>query len=162
MPVTVRDLMSVRPVVMGPDETVQDASRLLLESGAPCVCVVDDDRRFLGLVTDYDLIKVNVCGILETDTLERVMTRGVATAEADGVAETLVPMFREARYQVVPVLDNGCLAGVLTRLDIVGLLFKNVPNGTLADVETADLEAVVPAPRYIQTARLPQQGQGVE
>lgn len=52
----VRQIMSTPAITLTPDETVEDAMRLLVEnriSGAP---VVDADGRLLGLLDDDDLI----------------------------------------------------------------------------------------------------------
>jgi len=53
---TAADMMSADPDTVGPDATVQEAARLIHESGHNRLPVVDDDGRLVGVVTRVDVL----------------------------------------------------------------------------------------------------------
>ena len=56
--VTVREIMTRRPVTVNSDATTVDAIRLMRKAQVACLPVVDDGK-LLGLVTEHDLIVVS-------------------------------------------------------------------------------------------------------
>jgi CBS domain-containing protein len=53
---TASDMMTADPDTVGPDATVQEAARLIHESGHNRLPVVDDEGRLLGIVTRMDVL----------------------------------------------------------------------------------------------------------
>src|SRR5579884_3555922 len=70
------DVMSVRLVGVGPDETVHVAVNRMLESGVGAV-VVCEGNRLLGIFTERDLLRLG--GESPTLDLERVLVGDVMT-----------------------------------------------------------------------------------
>ncbi len=56
--VAVKEIM-VDPISIGPDATVQDAARLMMEHKIGCLPVLEDDR-LVGIVTETDMLQVVV------------------------------------------------------------------------------------------------------
>ena len=56
--VAVKEIM-VDPISIGPDATVQDAARLMVEHKIGCLPVLEDDR-LVGIVTETDMLQVVV------------------------------------------------------------------------------------------------------
>ncbi|MDN5698124.1 MAG: CBS domain-containing protein [Rubrobacter sp.] len=138
-----------------PDDTVETAIKLFAErgvSGAPVI----EDGRIAGIVTEGDLIfrdaEIRTPGFLEIlggvvpfgdwreyrdETLKsagvavgQVMTREVKTVPPEAaLSEAATAMVRES-VKVLPVADEGRLAGVITRMDILTL---HLPGGNSPD-----------------------------
>jgi CBS domain-containing protein len=53
---TASDMMTADPDTVGPDATIQEAARMIHESGHNRLPVVDDDGRLLGVVTRLDVL----------------------------------------------------------------------------------------------------------
>lgn len=56
--VVVKEIMA-DPISIGPDATVQDAARLMMEHKIGCLPVLEDDR-LVGIVTETDMLQVVV------------------------------------------------------------------------------------------------------
>ena len=56
--VAVKEIM-VDPISIGPEATVQDAARLMMEHKIGCLPVLEDDR-LVGIVTETDMLQVVV------------------------------------------------------------------------------------------------------
>ncbi len=56
--IAVKEIM-VDPISIGPDATVQDAARLMMEHKIGCLPVLEDDR-LVGIVTETDMLQVVV------------------------------------------------------------------------------------------------------
>jgi CBS domain-containing protein len=54
---SVADLMDDDPPTVGPDATVHDAARLLVDRGVPRVVVVDESRRVLGTIGRSEIVR---------------------------------------------------------------------------------------------------------
>ena len=147
---TVRDIMDSDPVTVGPDASVQDVVSLLREHELPGVPVVDADGGCAGIVTEADLILpddegdlhiphyVNLFGgtvFLEPlSRFEQRLRKAFASKAGDMMSadpDTVGPdtTIREAARAIhetghnrLPVVEDGRLVGVVTRLDVLGAL----------------------------------------
>lgn len=132
-----------------PDDTVEAAIKLFAGhgiSGAPVI----EDGSIVGIVTEGDLIfqdaELRSPGFLEIlggvvpfgdwgeyreETMKsagvavgQVMTRETVTIPPEAaLSEAATAMVRE-RKKILPVADEGRLAGVITRMDIISLHLK--------------------------------------
>lgn len=115
-------------VVIGPDETVREAVRLMREHHVGDVVVTETTaggRVPVGILTDRDVVievlaedvaagSVNVGDVMTTDPV--VVDEGESLFDA-------VRRMREKGVRRVPVVDRqGHLVGILTVDDVVGLL----------------------------------------
>jgi CBS domain-containing membrane protein len=116
--------------VVRPDDSLAALREVMDEKHVRHVPVVDDDDRLVGLVTERDLLR-RAAG-LEGDvpqsvsdevsaavTVRDVMTWSVETIEADEDAATAAAVMLDNKYGCLPVLEQGVLAGILTKADVV-------------------------------------------
>ena len=54
---TVRDVMTSRPLTVGPDATVEDVAELIIERDVGRVLVTEEDGRLLGIVSKSDIVR---------------------------------------------------------------------------------------------------------
>lgn len=111
-----RDIMTQNVVTIGPEESIQDAARLLADyriSGAP---VVDGAGHMVGLVTEADLLA------RDGATVAEIMTTHVMTAEEDTPVERVAQMLTANHFKRAPIMRGDQLVGVVSRADIVRMM----------------------------------------
>jgi CBS domain-containing protein len=146
----VRDIMESDPVTVHPETPVEDVVRTLRRHELPGVPVVDDDGRCVGIVTEADLVLPDDEGDLHiphyfelfggTVFLEPLgrfekrlrkafasnaadmMTRSPDTVEPDTSVREAARLIHDSGHNRLPVVEDGRLVGVVTRLDVLGAL----------------------------------------
>jgi CBS domain-containing protein len=146
----VRDIMEPNPATVHPETPVEEVVALLREHELPGVPVVDDEGRCVGIVTEADLVLpddqgdlhlphyINLFGgtvFLEplsrfegrlrkafASTAADMMTRDPDTVAPDMSAKDAARLVHESGHNRLPVVEDGRLVGVVTRLDLLGAL----------------------------------------
>ena len=140
------ELMSAPPVTIGPEATVADAARCMLNENVSCLPVVDGDNRVVGILTHTDFglhprfrpLADNVYSLLGSSVSPRhiaevsqrvgsklvrdVMPRRVFAIEGDTPIEKVVELMLRQGIHRVPVTEDGRLVGVITRHDFLKLI----------------------------------------
>jgi CBS domain-containing protein len=152
MPALVRDIMDAEPATVSPDASVEEVVRTLREHELPGVPVIDADGRLAGLVTEADLVLpddqgdlhlphyINLFGgtvFLEPlgrfeDRLRKafaskaldMMTTDPDTVEPDTSVQEAARLVHDSGHNRLPVVEDGRLVGVVTRLDLLGALAR--------------------------------------
>ena len=150
MPDQVRDIMDTNPATVGPETSVQDVVATLREHELPGVPVVDWEGRCVGMVTEADLVLPDDQGDLHIphyinlfggtvflESLSRfesrlnkafaadaadMMTRHPDTVSPDASVKEAARIIHEKGHNRLPVVEDGRLVGVVTRLDVLGAL----------------------------------------
>ena len=131
------------------DDTIADATPILLESGLPALAVVDRDERFAGIFGERELMTAAFPGYLKElkfagfishsldDALERneacrqdPVARHMNTEHVDvgpdysdlQVAETFI----HHRVLIIPVVDQGAVKGIVTRSDFFAIVARRL------------------------------------
>ena len=146
----VREIMDSDPVTVSPDASVEEVVRALRDNELPGVPVVDGDGRCVGIVTEADLVLpdedgdlhiphyVNLFGgtvFLEPlGRFEERLRKAFASKASDMMSEdpdTVGPeatvreaarTIHETGHNRLPVVEDGRLVGVVTRVDVLGAL----------------------------------------
>ena len=152
---TVREIMETDVVAVGPDDDVEAAVRLLRTHDLPGVPVVDERRRVVGIVTESDLVIADEQGDLHlphyielfggvvyleplkhfNDRLRKVfaskvrdmMSADPVTITAGASVEDAARLIATKRHNRLPVVEDGHLVGVVTRLDVLEALHGELP-----------------------------------
>ena len=142
--------MDSDPPTVRPNTPVEDVVRTLREHELPGVPVVDDEGRCVGMVTEADLVLpddegdlhiphyINLFGgtvFLEPlSRFEGRLRKAFASKASDMMTdrpETVAPdttvreaarIIHESGHNRLPVVEDGRLVGVVTRLDVLGAL----------------------------------------
>ncbi len=141
----VRDIMSTDPVVVGPELSVTDAARLMVDRKIGALPVLEGDT-LVGLVTEGDLIMRDVK--LEFPTyihlldgfimyppstqrfeselkkavaadVRAVMTADPITVQADAPVGDAATLLVDRDVSRLPVMDGDRLVGIVSKSDIV-------------------------------------------
>lgn len=142
---TVRDIMSPDPVTAGPEMSVTDAAKTMVERRIGSLPVVTGGA-LVGFVTEGDLIIRDIkleyptyLHLLDgfimypgatskfehelkkavAATVGDVMTPDPVTIQASATVEDLATLLVERNMSKVPVLDGDALVGVATKSDVL-------------------------------------------
>lgn len=117
---TVHQLMEDAVVTCSPQTPALAIAQILTEGNFGSVPVVDDQRKLLGLVSEFDLLKVmNDDKDLEQVTAEDMMTRQVVTVTEETPVLELIRILQDHHLIRVPVVKGDTLVGIVARRDIV-------------------------------------------
>ena len=146
----ISEIMDSTPVTVAPDASVEDVVAAMREHQLPGLPVVDGDGELVGIVTEADMVLpddegdlhiphyVNLFGgtvFLESldrfegrlrkafaATAEDMMTSDPDTVGPDTSVREAARLIHETGHNRLPVVDDGRLVGVVTRLDVLGAL----------------------------------------
>lgn len=155
----VRDVMTRKVVSVRSDTPLKEVARSLAEYGISGVPVVDEVGRVLGVVSEADLLlkeqdpprsgRSIFAWLFDREETRRIEAKLHATTAGEAMSAPPITVdaarsVREAaalmtrhRINRLPVLDDGRLAGIVTRADLVGTFL--VPDGELRDRITRDV-----------------------
>lgn len=138
-----KDIMTSRVITVGPDETVAEIAKVMIDQRISAVPVVDDQGRPVGIVSEGDLMRRRELG---TDTAPRswwlhlwrdagtladefakahgkhardVMTAEIITVDEDASVQAVAEAIEKNRIKRVPVLRDGKIVGIVSRANIV-------------------------------------------
>jgi len=116
----VHQIMTNRPITIGPDEPVTAAAALLRRCNLGAVPVCDASGRLRGMVTDRDIVVR--CLALDYDPsstrVSEIMSRGVTTVPPDMPVAAAAERMARQQIRRLPVTDGGRLVGMLTLGDL--------------------------------------------
>ncbi|MGW4394115.1 CBS domain-containing protein [Amycolatopsis nivea] len=121
-----RDIMT-RPVVrVGPGTPVREAIALLTEHCVAALPVVDEGNRVVGIFTEADALAGVLTGepVAPELRVDAVMTTSVETVDLDADGSDIAARMLIDRLRSVPVVDDGELAGIVSRRDLLAPLVR--------------------------------------
>lgn len=138
MQISVRDLMSTRPVTVIASTTLEEATRIVLERALDSICVCDEDGRLLGTVSDYELLKSRLLNTEPDQSIGPIFSCSVITLTPDMLLDEVAGFFRDSCHQRLAVLERGRLVGQLHRCDVLRALV--IARQLDADRQTVRIE----------------------
>ena len=150
MPDRISEIMDSSPVTVAPGASVEDVVATMRKHELPGLPVVDANGQLVGIVTEADLVLpddqgdlhiphyINLFGgtvFLESlhrfegrlrkafaATAEDMMTRHPDTVGPDTSVREAARLIHESGHNRLPVVEEGRLVGVVTRIDVLGAL----------------------------------------
>jgi CBS domain-containing protein len=131
----IADMMSLRVVEVGPDESVSLAIARMLEENVGSVVVVEGER-LVGIFTERDVLRLagegdQFGGVRVGD----VMTRTVVTVSPEDLVVDAARLMGERRIRHLPVVDGGTVMGMISIRDIMDDLLADREE-TIAQLES--------------------------
>jgi CBS domain-containing protein len=151
----VQDIMETDFVTVHPEDKIEDVLRLLRRHDLPGVPVVDHSDRCVGIITDSDLVIGDeqgdlhlphyielFGGVIYLEPLRRfeerihkafaskvrdMMTADPVTIAGDATVEQAAHVIATKKHNRLPVIEDGKLVGVVTRLDVLEALHGEQP-----------------------------------
>src|SRR5690348_8952799 len=128
----VSDLMSDHVLGVTPGTSVRTVARIMVRERIGSVCVVGEQEELIGLITEADLIRLELhedptrhavpidVGPREAPlTAAEVMTADVFAVPPDTDAADVAQIMLEEHLTRVPVVEGARLVGVLSRSDLL-------------------------------------------
>lgn len=125
----VGNLMTIDPVVIGPDAPASEAERLLKAHHVSGLPVVSDDAT-VGVISQTDLVVARSSGMVGANW-ERVLVRHLMTTPAvtvhsgTSVARAAQLIVTRHIHRLVVVDDEDAPIGVVSSLDLLRVLLKD-------------------------------------
>jgi glutamate dehydrogenase (NAD(P)+) len=94
--------------------SVQEAARLLVETGSPIVAVVNDKEELAGVITTWDIAKAASRGPIEKELLENIMTKQVITVTPENSILDIVRKLEYHEISAMPVVDGKQVRGMVS------------------------------------------------
>lgn len=142
-----RDIMNTEPPYCALDASIQDISRRFAEEKISGMLVVDGDKRLLGVITESDLIdqqaKLHLptamavfdmviplgeekfeqeLSRMQAMMAENLMSMDVRTVDVDADLAEIASLMGEVDIHHLPVLEEGSVAGLISRREIIQAL----------------------------------------
>ncbi len=125
----VADLMTIDPIVVSIDASIEDAEELLRNNRITGLPVVDLSGRLVGVISQTDLLYLEVPGV---QALIRHRERGIRVGEVRSsppvtiassatTTEAARIMHRDRLHRLVAIDVHGWPVGVLSAMDFVAL-----------------------------------------
>jgi CBS domain-containing protein len=129
-----RDVMTRDVVTVSPRTRLRDVELLFEGCGFNGVPVVDSRGQLLGMLTKFDTLrafKFTTSSIVpryaEIQQLpaERVMTRNPRSVDPEMPLTHVLEILIRTRYKSLPVVEDGKLAGIVSRKDVLAALRRS-------------------------------------
>jgi CBS domain-containing protein len=118
-------IMTPELVTVRPDVSIEDAIAVLLKEQISGLVVTDDDNRLVGVITEFALLAVAYDRRVKNHTVAQHMTRELITVDVNDPISRVADLCIVHRVRRVPVMQDGRLAGVIARRDVLRALVES-------------------------------------
>lgn len=113
-------IMEADVVACRPENTWKQIADLMSHGGFGDVPVIDKDKTLLGIITEFDLLKV----LMEGKSVKNITAGDIMTTNVVSVSETtnsveIINILETKHLIRVPVVENGKLVGIVARRDVL-------------------------------------------
>ena len=160
------DIMTRPVVTVRPESRIAEAAQLMLQHRISGLPVVDAGGRVVGIVTEGDLLRRSELGTerrrarwvelftspgrLARDyvdaharTVGEVMSADVASVTPQDALPDVVRLMEKRHVKRVPVIDDGRLAGIVSRANLVSALLHALARPAAAETATPPGDAEI-------------------
>ena len=136
---SLHDYRNPKTLILGPDASVYEAARAMVDRQLGSVLVVEHGR-IVGIVTDRDLALdvVAQSGNPHEIRVGAIMRRNVATIGVEASVDNVVGLMRASACRRIPILEDGRVVGIVTLDDL--LLDRKLSADAIASVVGSQLE----------------------
>jgi CBS domain-containing protein len=131
----IRDVMTPNPRTVSPEDSIQNAARIMRDEDTGAVPVVENGRP-IGMVTDRDIVVRAVAGGGQLDRPVRdIVTTGVVSVSPEMSTREANQLMSEHQVRRLPVVEGDQLVGIVSLGDLAVKEGKDRRTGdTLQDI----------------------------
>jgi len=124
------DVMTKRVTAVAPTAFARVIAQKFLDGHYSGLPVVDAERKVIGVVTEFDVIKAIKEGKdLDAVHAQEIMSSPAICVDLDSPVEEAIQLLTEHNFIRLPVCKDGKLEGILARCDILkGYIEKWAPQ----------------------------------
>lgn len=148
----INELVTRRPVMVGPDVTIERAAREMADHGVGCLVVTDHDR-LVGIVTDRDLVVRALARRVPVDArVDSVMSMDVVGVDSSSDVRDVIRTFGLHAVRRLPVVTGDQVTGLVSLDDLLASFagqMSELTNGLTAQLlfphggDEAEVPAVI-------------------
>lgn len=131
----IREVMTPNPRTVAPDDTIQNAARIMRDEDTGAVPVVEDGRP-IGMLTDRDIVVRAVAddGMINRPVRE-IVTTGIVCVTPEMSTREANELMSEHQVRRLPVVENDRIVGIVSLGDLAVKEGKDRRTGdTLQDI----------------------------
>src|SRR5262245_15518048 len=113
----IRDVMTPNPRTVSPDESIQNAARIMRDLDTGVVPVVENDRP-VGLVTDRDIVVRAVADGQMNRPVREIVSRSIISVSPEMSTREAADLMGEHQVRRLPVVENERLVGIVSIGDL--------------------------------------------
>ena len=113
----IRDVMTSNPRTVSPEDTIQNAARIMRDEDTGVVPVVENGRA-VGIVTDRDIVVRAVADGQLDRSVRDIVSGDVVTARPDMSTKEAAQLMSEHQVRRLPVVENERLVGIVSIGDL--------------------------------------------
>src|SRR5688572_18507731 len=126
----IRDVMTSNPRTVSPEDTIQNAARIMRDEDTGVVPVVDNGRP-VGIVTDRDIVVRAVAdGSQINRPVREIVSNNLVAATPDMSTREASALMSEHQVRRLPVVEGDRLVGIVS---IGDLAVKEGRDGRIGD-----------------------------
>jgi len=120
-----KNLMTTPAITIEPDTTCKKAGQLLTRYNINTLLVVDKKKNvYEGYIT-RQIIEKTLYHNLSHLAVTEYMNSEVRYISSDADISQIENIIIEGKHRILPVIDNGCVKGVITRTDLLNYLVEH-------------------------------------
>lgn len=113
----IRDVMTSNPRTVSPEDTIQNAARIMRDEDTGVVPVVENGRA-VGIVTDRDIVVRAVADGQLDRPIRDIVSGDVVTARPDMSTREAAQLMSDHQVRRLPVVENERLVGIVSIGDL--------------------------------------------
>lgn len=115
---------------VSPDSFVTNALQQMRSENVDYLVVINDDERFMGLLTDHDVATKIIFGkkSLNKALVREIMNTRLPVATTEDTVEKCMRVMRQHNVRFLPVFDGFDFKGIVSSDDIIYEVVKNRMN----------------------------------
>ncbi|MAX70010.1 MAG: CBS domain-containing protein [Flavobacteriaceae bacterium] len=133
----ISSIMSTDIIAMDRDGDLETAERLFKRHKIRHIPIVSGEV-VIGMLSYTDLLRISFADAVdesESDvdslvynmfTIEQVMVKNVVTVDANTSIKEVAKILAKREFHALPVVEDGCLVGIVTTTDLVNYLIKQL------------------------------------
>jgi CBS domain-containing protein len=132
----VKDAMTRKVTAATPQTTVRQIANKVLEGHYSGLPVIDENRKVIGVVTEFDIIRAVERGD-DIDTMrgDQIMSKSPIDVELSTPIEDAIRLMTSHNIIRVPVTHEGQLVGILSRCDVIAAYLKEKQRQPFAEYQ---------------------------
>jgi len=125
---TVKQVMTPNPTCIRSDVNVLELVRMINRKGFRHLLITDDEGHLEGVISDRDVARCFGPGkypneeALSGISSAEIMSTDLITISPEALLETAVALMVDHGISCLPVVDEGCLVGIITNTDLYFVL----------------------------------------
>jgi CBS domain-containing protein len=118
------EIMETRVVAAKTNATCTSLAQKMLSGFISGLPVTDDEGHVIGVVTEFDILKVLRNGANLSKTAKDIMTDKPICLEANQSVEEAIDLMTRHHIMRIPVVSGGKLVGIVSRTDVLRAFVK--------------------------------------